>query len=174
VANFFRFGSLALTLALLAAIVLCSLAPSSHMTELAFIPQWLGDWADRNPNFRNFPVFTAFAAFQFLAFSFLWPQTGDCEVPTSDTTRHQPLAIRYRRWRLAFGVFVATALIGVVLELMQRTLPGRWPDPWDVMWSTLGSAVGTLCIWFLVRGCRKGLHITSSVASSSNEEPKVI
>jgi len=136
---------------LLLAILTCALAPSSYMAELPFIPQWLGEWADRNPNFRNFPVFAAFAALLFLVFSFLPPPTDDCQLPTSDTTRYQLVTTGYRRWRLAFGVFLVTAFFGVALELMQRTLPGRWPDPWDVMWSTLGALAGAVASVFFGR-----------------------
>jgi VanZ family protein len=74
------------------------------------------------------PVFAAFAFVLFFVF-----------------TRYQPLVTRHGQRRLAFGVFVVTALIGVALEWMQRTLPGRWSDPWDVMWSTMGSLAGVLC-----------------------------
>jgi uncharacterized BrkB/YihY/UPF0761 family membrane protein len=128
VAKTLRIGSLALLLALLAAIATCALAPSSYMTELRFIPQWLGEWADRNPNFRNFPVFAALSALLFFV-----------------VVGYRPPTTRNFRWLIALGVFVFTTLIGVVLELMQRTLPGRWSDPWDVMWSTMGSLAGVLC-----------------------------
>jgi hypothetical protein len=68
VAKAFRWGSLALTLALLVAIVVCSLTSPPNMREMWWIPAWLGEWADRNPNFRNFPVFAALSAVLFLVF----------------------------------------------------------------------------------------------------------
>jgi len=39
------------------------------MREMAWIPGWIGEWADRNPNFRNFPVFAALSAVLFLVFN---------------------------------------------------------------------------------------------------------
>ena len=69
VANVLKFVCIALTLALLVAIVVCSLTSSPNMREMWWIPDWLGTWADRNGNFRNFPVFAAFAALLFLVFN---------------------------------------------------------------------------------------------------------
>jgi hypothetical protein len=53
VAKILGIGSLALTLALLAAILICALAPSPNMREMAWIPSCLGEWADRNPNYPS-------------------------------------------------------------------------------------------------------------------------
>jgi hypothetical protein len=64
-----RIWAIAAATALLAAIATCSLAPSPNMREMAWIPAWLGEWADRNPNFRNFPVFAALSAVLFLVFN---------------------------------------------------------------------------------------------------------
>lgn len=110
---------------LLLAIAICSLAPSSYMTEIPFIPTWLGTWADANPNFRNMPVFAALAALLFFVVTF-----------------YQPLVTRYGRWRLAFAAFIATALLGAALEVAQLLIPGRIADPMDVLWMTLGAFVG--------------------------------
>ncbi len=103
------------------------------MTELPFIPTWLGTWADTNPNFRNFPVFAIFAALLFFVVTF-----------------YQPLVTRYNRWRLAFGAFAATALLGALLEVAQARIPGRWADPFDVMWCALGALVGVCVASFAV------------------------
>jgi len=73
---------------LLLAILICALTPSPNMREMWWIPGWLGEWADRNGNFRNFPVFAALAALLFFVFTF-----------------YQPLVTRYGRWRIAFGAF---------------------------------------------------------------------
>jgi VanZ family protein len=112
--------------ALLAAILICALAPSSYMTELPFIPQWLGEWADKNPNFRNFPVFAALSALLFFVVTF-----------------YQRLVTRYGRWRIALGVFAATGLLGIVLEVAQILIPGRVADWHDVLWASLGALAGT-------------------------------
>jgi hypothetical protein len=125
VAKTLRIGLLALTLALLAAILICSLAPSPNMREMPWIPGWIGEWADRNPNFRNFPVFAALSALLFFVVTF-----------------YQPLVTSCGRWRLAFGVFAASSLLGALLEVAQARIPGRWADPFDVMWSALGALVG--------------------------------
>ncbi len=149
VAKTVRFILLALTLALLAAIAVCALAPSSYMTELPFIPQWLGEWADRNPNFRNMPVFAIFSALLFFVWSLLFPTSdirppasGLSHLPTSDPTSYPRLATRYGRWRLAFGAFLATALLGILFEVAQILIPGRVADWHDVLWASLGALTG--------------------------------
>lgn len=139
-----RASAISLTLALLAAIAVCALAPSPNMTELPFIPDWLGTWADRNGNFRNFPVFAVFAALLFFVLRFFRLPTADCRLNTSNPafTRHQQPATRYGRWRIAVGAFAATALLGVALEALQLLLPNRHADPMDLLWMTLGAFVG--------------------------------
>jgi glycopeptide antibiotics resistance protein len=112
---------------MLVAILFCALAPSPVMREVIWIPTWLADWADRNGSFRNFPVFAVFAALLFV-------------VATFD----QQLVSRYGRWRLAFGAFIVTALLGFALEALQLLLPGRWADPMDVFWSALGALTGAV------------------------------
>jgi glycopeptide antibiotics resistance protein len=134
VAKAFRCGSLALTLALLAAILICALAPSPNMREMAWIPGWIGEWADRTPNFRNMPVFAALSALL-------------CFV----VTLYQPLVTRHGRWRIAFGVFVATGLLGIALEALQLLLPHRWADWVDVFWSVAGAFFGALVAWIVAR-----------------------
>ncbi len=124
-----RIGLLALTLALLAAIATCALAPSPNMREMAWIPSWLGEWADRNGNFRNMPVFAALAALLFFVVAL-----------------YQRLVTRCGRWRIALGVFIATALLGASLEVAQLLLPGRHADPMDLLWMTLGAFVGSFTV----------------------------
>jgi hypothetical protein len=50
-----RFFAIAAAIILLAAIAICSLAPSPNMREMWWIPDWLGTWADRNGNFLQLP-----------------------------------------------------------------------------------------------------------------------
>jgi VanZ family protein len=126
VAKTLRIGSLVLTFALLAAIATCSLAPSPNMREMAWIPGWIGEWADKNPNFRNMPVFAALSALIVLV-----------------VTSYPRLATRYGRWHLAFGAGVATALLGVSLEVLQLLfLPNRHFDWADIVWMTTGAFGG--------------------------------
>lgn len=128
-----RLCAIAAVLALLAAIAVCALSPSSYMTEIRFIPSWLATWADANPNFRNMPVFTALAAMVYIVVTF-----------------YQPLVTSYGRWRLAFGAFAASSLLGALLEVAQARIPGRWADPFDVMWSAFGALVGACVASFAV------------------------
>ena len=131
------------------------------MREMWWIPDGLGEWADRNGNFRNFPVFAALAALLFLVFNtchavaaprvggfvfnFFKLQTANCRLTTSTpaSTSNQRLVTRYGRWRVAFGAFFATALLGILLEVAQLLLPNRHADPMDLLWMTLGAFVGS-------------------------------
>ena len=133
-ANSLKFVFIALALALLAAIATCSLAPSPNMREMAWIPSWIGEWADRNPNFRNMPVFAALSALLFFV-----------------VTLYQPLVTRHGRWRIAIGAFVATGLLGVLLVVAQLLLPHRWADWLDIFWSVAGAFFGALVAWILAR-----------------------
>jgi len=122
---------------LLLAILTCALAPSSNMREMWWIPQWLGEWADKNPNFRNMPVFAAFTFVLFFVWSSFRPSNRTSEAP------------KHCLVRLAFGVFVATALLGILLEVLQLLLPNRWADWRDVCWSVSGAFAGALAAYFI-------------------------
>jgi VanZ family protein len=145
-----RFLVVAAVIILLAAIAVCALSPSSYMSEIRFIPSWLATWADANPNFRNMPVFAALAALVYIVVTF-----------------DQPLATRYGLWRLAFGAFIGTTLLGVALEALQLLLPGRWADPLDVMWSALGALVGVSVASFAVSLFKMRYSGNSANATSS-------
>jgi hypothetical protein len=153
-----RVSAIAAATALLAAIATCALAPSPNMREMWWIPGWLGEWADRYPNFRNFPVFCAFSALIVLV-----------------VTRYQPLATRYGRWRLAFGVFVATSLLGASLEVLQLLfLPNRHFDWADIGWSASGAFAGATAglVGLLLAGTmhfNHGLHRFHEWAQRGNE-----
>jgi len=161
-----RFFAIAAAIILLAAIAVCSLTSSPSMSELPFIPTWLGTWADRNGNFRNFPVFAALSAVLFLLFN-----TSHAGLPRrisekvgaasreggfvvtfnqvgrrGDLSRQASVLVtRYGRWRLAFGAFLATALLGASLEVAQLLfLSNRHFDWADIGWSTSGAFVGAL------------------------------
>lgn len=123
-----------LALSLLLAILFCALAPSPNMREMWWIPGWLGEWADRHGNFRNFPVFATFAT-----------------VLVCAVTAHAPPVTRYGWLRLAFGAFITTALLGILLEAAQLFLPHRWADPIDIVWSLLGAFVGAAVACLVAR-----------------------
>lgn len=110
------------------------------MREMWWIPAWLGEWADRNGNFRNMPVFALFSALLFLVFNtchaLAAPRVGGFvfrffRLPTADRTLNT-----------ALRAAVCASALGVALEVLQLLLPGRWADPMDVMWMTLGAFVG--------------------------------
>jgi VanZ family protein len=119
-----RFLVIAAAIISLAAIAICALAPSAYMSEIPFIPTWLGTWADANPNFRNFPVFAMFAALLFLALRFF-------QLPTENRTLNT-----------ALRAAVCASALGLLLEALQLLLPGRHADPMDVLWSAFGAFVG--------------------------------
>jgi hypothetical protein len=131
-----RVSAVVAATALLAAIVYCALAPSSHMRELWFIPEWLGRWADRNPTFRNFPAFALLSAAMFAAWSLVRPLPA---APAWD-------------WRVVFGANInrmlacalVVGLLGVALEFLQPhfRLRPREPSLLDVSWSVAGAFVG--------------------------------
>lgn len=109
---------------LLLAILICSLAPSPNMREMWWIPDWVGEWADRNGNFRNFPVFAVFSA---LLFFVLRP----FQLNTVNRTQNT-----------ALGAALCASAFGVLLEVAQLFLSNRHFDLADIGWSTGGALVG--------------------------------
>jgi VanZ family protein len=43
---------------------------------------------------------------------------------------------------------VCVSALGIALEVAQLLLPGRWADPMDVLWMTLGAFVGAFTAAF--------------------------
>jgi hypothetical protein len=127
-----RLAAIVTAILLLAAIVYCALAPSSHMREVWFIPTWLGVWADQNPNFRNFPAFAALAALLFLALRSM--------------RSHLPALSRLGWFDLALFAAVVAGVIGVALELLQPEfrLRSREASFEDISWSVAGAFAGAL------------------------------
>ena len=132
---------------LLLAILICALAPSPNMREMWWIPDWLGTWADRNGNFRNFPVFTVFAALLFFAWNLLSPisdirrltSAKSLSLLVSSPVVRGPVVLR----RAAL-CFCAAVLLGASLEVAQLLLPNRRADPMDLLWMALGAFVGAI------------------------------
>lgn len=147
-ANSLKFVLIPLTIALLAAIVYCVLGPHSYMSRIWWIPDWIGQWADRHPYFRNFPPFAALSFVLFAVFTFYQVgRRGDLSRKAS------VLATRHLGWRLALGASVATALLGTSLEFLQQMIPERaaYAHPWQIMWSVVGAFVGSFGAALLMR-----------------------
>ena len=111
------------------------------MREMWFIPEWVGEWADKNPNFRNFPVFAAFAALLFFVWNLLSPNS-DTRPPTSAKSLSLlvPSLLVLRRAALCF---CAPALLGALLEVAQLLfLSSRHFDWADIGWSASGAFAG--------------------------------
>ncbi len=123
------------------------------MTELPFIPQWLGEWADRNPNFRNMPVFAALAALLFLVFSVL-----PSSFYSSLKLKFQPLPLR-----TALRAAVCASALGASLEVAQLLfLSNRHADPMDLLWMTLGAFAGAFGSAYIFKLFAPSLPATSN------------
>jgi len=124
---------------LLLAILICSLMPSPNMREVWWILDWVGEWADRNGNFRNFPVFAVFAALLFFVFRSLRLPTASLVCETG--RRGDQLIPRILTTALRAALCVSA--LGVALEVAQLLfLPNRHFDWADIGWSTSGAFVG--------------------------------
>lgn len=168
-----RFLVIAAAIILLAAIAICSLAPSPNMREMWWIPEWVGEWADRNGNFRNMPVFAVFAALLFFAWNLLSP-FSDIRPPTSAKSLGLPSASphavsktrlfvsRLLVLRRAALCFCAAALLGASLEALQLLLPNRHADPMDLLWMTLGASTGAFGSAYIFKLFAPSLPATSN------------
>jgi len=147
-----RFFAIAAAIILLAAIAICSLAPSPNMREMWWIPEWLGAWADRHGNFRNFPVFAALAALLFLVFSLL-----PASFYSSLKLKFQPFS-----FRTALRAAVCASALGIALEVAQLLLPNRHADPMDLLWMTLGASTGAFGSAYIFKLFAPSLPATSN------------
>jgi hypothetical protein len=121
------------------------------MREMAWIPGWIGEWADRNPNFRNMPVFAALSAVLFFVFSSFRLQTANCHLPTSPQVP-RPVVPSLLVLRRAALCFCAVALLGASLEVAQLVfLPNRYFDWAEIGWMTTGAAAVALGLMFAPR-----------------------
>lgn len=59
--KFRRFGAVSVALGAISVIGFLATRSSPWLSELGWMPDWLGGWADRHGNFRNFPAFTVLA-----------------------------------------------------------------------------------------------------------------
>ena len=118
------------------------------MREMWWIPDWLGTWADRNGNFRNFPVFAALAALLFLVFNTCHavaaPRVGGFVFSALPSSFYSSLKLKFQPLplRTALRAAVCVSALGVALEALQLLLPNRHADPMDLLWMTLGAFAG--------------------------------
>ena len=112
-------------LLLVALILAASWVPESRMVRQSWIPEWLGNWADRSPNLRTLVPFVP------LAFLFYRGSLG-CRVG-------HPVM-----WSVAASLVCLT-----LAEFGQFWLPGRTPDLVDFGWGSLGIVLGLFFGWVL-------------------------
>ena len=108
---------------LVALILGASWATDSRMTALRWVPGWMADWADRDPNIRT--------AIPFIPLAFLLVQG---------------FAWRGYRWPLGWSVMLCCVCLGLS-ELGQVFLPHRTADMVDLMWGGIGILVGAVLAW---------------------------
>jgi hypothetical protein len=108
----------------LGAVVWCAAAPCPALARIPWMPDWLGKWADAHPTFRNFPAF-AVLAFVFCVFGAVF-------------FRRIPPVV------LASLSGLASSFVAVGLECFQLTLPGRFFDSADILWSLAGAFAGAV------------------------------
>ena len=93
------------------------------MTQLRWLPRWVGDLADRDPNFRT--------AIPFIPLAFLLVHGfGWCGVKAS----------------IAISIMICGLCLGAS-EFGQSYLPHRTADTTDLMWGSIGILIGTGIAW---------------------------
>ena len=120
---FFALWAMALLLVLL--ILAASWTPDSRMTALRWVPGWLAEWADRDPNHRT--------AIPFIPLAFLLMRG---------------FAWRGLKWPALGSVLVCGVCLGLS-ELGQVFLPSRTADVRDLLWGGAGIAVGMMLAWLV-------------------------
>jgi hypothetical protein len=118
-----RLGVICGSVLLVAAVAYCALTGSPYMNLVPWIPGFVGDWADRNPDFRNFPAFSLLS----------------CTIVIAVVCVRGHLQ---GLWRTALVCAAGTAVFGTLLEFAQVILPNRAASCPDVIWSVLGAFAG--------------------------------
>lgn len=131
-----KLTSLLVALLLAAAIAWASLSGSPFMQSIPWIPDFIARWADRNPNFRNFPAFGLLSFALFTATLLL----RDKQIPLV---------------RTALICTLITILLAALFELLQLALPNRSADWRDILWSALGALTATLLPAFILKLLRR-------------------
>lgn len=122
---FFRLVTFLLLAVVFGVVLWCALAPSPDLTKIVWMPCWLGNWANANPTFRNFPAFGMLAmVFYAAGFAGFDPRraAGQCA--------------------LAFISAATVSFAAVAVEVAQLWLQGRFFDPDDIAWSMAGALTG--------------------------------
>jgi hypothetical protein len=112
-----------LSAGLVGVILLASWAPDSRMTALRWIPSWLANWADRDPNLRT--------AIPFIPLAFLLVRG---------------FAMSNLKRPLAWAVGVSGVCLAFS-ELGQVFLPLRTADLMDLLWGGVGILLGAVAAW---------------------------
>jgi hypothetical protein len=141
-----RFSVIAIALALLAAIVYCVLGPQTFMSRIWWIPDWVGQWADRHPYFRNFLPFAALSALLFVAWSSFSPLPSDSTRHSPQVTRHSTLSAQSKVYAVlifqrALVCALLVSVLGTGLELIQQLVPERVGNfhHMQICWSVAGA-----------------------------------
>ena len=110
-----RLGFVAISVA----VMYLTLRPSPDLAEIFWIPDWLGNWADKNGNVRT--------AVPFFIPSMLWG-----------------LISRRKKLPVHLSGYAAIWLFLIITESLQIFLPQRNMDIGDIGWGSFGMALGGL------------------------------
>ena len=113
----------ALAAILILLILAASWAPDSRMTQLRWLPGWVGALADRDANLRTAVPFIPLAFL--MAHGFGW-----CRA----------------KWPMARAMIVCGLCLGAS-ELGQNFIVSRTADATDLMWGGIGILIGTGFAW---------------------------
>lgn len=113
----------ALAAILIGLILVASWAPDSRMTQLRWLPGWLGDLADRDPNLRT--------AIPFIPLAFLLVHG---------------FGSHGARRSLAISIMICGLCLGAS-EFGQSFLPHRTADATDLIWGSIGILIGAGIAW---------------------------
>ncbi len=120
---------------LAAATLYMTVRSSSHMSEIAWLPRWIGEWADRNPDART--------AVPFFLLALIYPGTVTrLSAGTSKRAILDWLAANCE-WLIAgyFGI----SLFMVGSEFCQFFIDTRDLRLADIWWGLGGLALGAVC-----------------------------
>lgn len=128
---------MAAVLLILYVVLYLSLRPSPVLMEVAWLPNWLSEWADRHGDLRTGVPYLG-ASFLICLCVALYDQICPSVMMPASARRITHLILS------GGGLF----FLLVLTEVIQLWLPQRWPRWQDVFWGGSGILVGAILLLF--------------------------
>jgi hypothetical protein len=130
-----------------------------YMSEITWVPDWLGAWADKNPDLRT--------AVPFFLLSLMCP-AATCLPGRGNRDQKQARNCPLDYHFIAVG-YTATLILLVTTECSQYFIPSRFPNIVDILYGIVGVSLGAvtgLPVWVQLQTRSRRRFSRAGVAQS--------